>query len=393
MRKKGKIWRGEYQELIVDSYTGGMYISDVLELPGIARLSPSEYTIRNILRANGVKANWRKKKRKPALWSPEVVDRVVAMRNEGKSIRAIRDAVNAELEGASASKSTIVRILEENADGVHYRPWRRHDIWKPSVTRQVVKMYRNGMLINEIRRSEPLREFRPSGYVIRDILKSHGVKLTWKKGELRRWPPEVQRRILELYRSGMRFADILAHPELKEYRPTNYAIRKILRKFGVRTKGETRYKQPISEERFRAYRDGKLGPAEEAIVHKHLAVDEAGREEMLRRMRLSAAERLPDSGTSNRRIRTLRRNAKRWAGFFSWAIRSLSDEGSKREIILLGLEYGMALRYLDGTLRRGDDEKEERAWSRLAKVAGAMAALYSSVLEKPARSFRIQVLS
>ena len=392
MRKKGPIWEERYQRLIVDSYAGGMFISDIMKLPEIAELAPSEYTVRNILRANGVKANWRKKKRKPGFWDLENVESIVAMRNEGMSIRAIRDAVNSQVKSGRISKSTIVRILEENADRVDFRPPRTQDIWKPKIVQAIVKMYESGMLISEIQRCELLRDLKPSSYVIRDVLKSQGVKLTWKKGELRRWPQEVQTRIVEMYRSGMRFAEIIAHPELARYRPTNYAIRKILKKHGVKTKGETRYKQPISARRFKQYREEALSQREEAIIHKHLAVNPAGRQLMQERMGLTLAEEVPARGAATERVRKLQRTAKRWAGFFSWGMCNLSDEGTKRRIITLGLELGESIRKLSTAYTNGDESKRREIWSEICEVSESMSALYAEILGKPARSFKITSL-
>ena len=390
MRKKGLVWGEKYQKLVVESYAGGMFISDILKLPEITKLSPSEYTIRNILKANGISANWRKKKRKPEFWALELVDKIVALRNEGKSIRAIRDSVNSEVGDCRTSKSTIVRILEANAGKVKFRPSRRRDIWKPQIVRKIVKMYESGMLINDIRKSELLKEYRPSGYVIRDILKSQGVKLTWKKGELRRWPREAQQKIVELYRSGCKFSDILNHVELKKHKPTNYAIRKILKKHGVKTKGETRYKQPVSENRFRRYRVGDLSLKDEAIVHKHLAVNEAGRKLMVERMALGLAVKVPAKGRGAEKVRNLRENAKSWADFFSWVMKNLSDETVKRNIIMLGLEFGSTLRALQTAYKSGDESKRKKAWARANQISTRMSELYKDVLLKPASKFTIK---
>lgn len=393
MRKKGPIWGEKYQSLVVESYAGGLFISDILRLPEIASLSPSEYTIRNILKANGVKANWRKKKRKPEFWAKDLVEKIIALRNEGKSIRAIRDAVNSKAGGGKTSKSTVVRILEANASKVRFRPSRRRDIWKPQIVRKIVKMYESGMLINDIRKSDLLKEYHPSGYVIRDILKSQGVKLTWKKGELRRWPQAARQKIVELYRSGFKFSDILNHVDLKKYKPTNYAIRKILKKHGVKTKGETRYKQPVSDDRFRRYRLGKLSLKDEAIIHKHLAVNEAGRKLMVERMALEIAGKVPAKGRGAEKVRNLRRNAENWAEFFSWAMKNLSDETVKRNIILLGLEFGSALRGLHNAYKSGDELKRKKAWARADSVSTRMSELYEDVLRKPSSMFEIRTSS
>ena len=392
MRKKGPIWEERYQRLIVDSYAGGMFISDIMKLPEIAGLAPSEYTVRNILRANGVKANWRKKKRKPGFWDQENVERIVAMRNDGMSIRAIRDAVNSEIKRGRISKSTIVRILDEKAEQVDFHPPRTQDIWKPKIVQAIVKMYESGMLISEIQRCELLRDYKPSSYVIRDVLKSQGVKLTWKKGELRRWPQEVQKRIVDMYRSGMRFAEIISHPELAQFRPTNYAIRKILKKNGVKTKGETRYKQPISTRRFKQYREDELSQREEAIIHKHLAVNPAGRQLMQERMGLTLADEVTAKGTAAERVRKLQRTAKRWAGFFSWGICNLSDEATKHKIISLGLKLGERIRLLSAAYSNGDEAKRKQIWSEISEVSEAMSTLYAEILGKPARSFKISSL-
>jgi hypothetical protein len=390
MRKKGPIWEERYQKLIVEGYSKGMFISDILKLPEIAELSSSEYTIRNILKANGVKANWRKKKRKPEFWSRELVDKIVELRNAGRSIRAIRDEVNSAVKNGRISKSTIVRVLEANAGVVRFRPSRRRDIWKPQVVREIVRMYESGLLINDIRRSESLREYRPSGYVIRDILKSQGVKLTWKKGELRRWPQEAQQKVAELYRTGLKFSEIIEHSELKKYRPTNYAVRKMLKKQGVKTKGETRYKQPVSEERFKLYCSGSMNLKEEAIIHKHLAVNEAGRKLMVVRMGLGIADRIPAKGRGADKVYRLQANARSWADFFSWGVRILSDETVKRHIIVLGIEFGSALRVLQGAFKSGDEKRKKKAWMRAEKISERMSELYDEVLRKPASTFEIR---
>jgi len=390
MRKKGPIWGEKYQRLIVESYVNGMFISDILRLPEIARFEPSEYTIRNILKANNVRANWKKKKRKPDLWEQDVVERIIELRNKGESIRSIRDALNSGRSGNKISKSTIVRILEANAGRVRFRPSRHRDIWKPSIVRRIVQMYESGMLISEIKQSELLREYKPSNYVIRNVLKSQGVQLTWKKGELRRWPLKAQKKIVEMYRSGMKFSEIMSDPDLALYRPTNYAIRKILKRHGVRTKGETRYKQPISDDRFRRYRNGRLSSKEEAIIHKHLETNETGRQLMIERMRLHLAQDIPARGRGSDRVRNLQRNAQRWADFFSWAICNLSSEEVKRNIIILGLEFGKEINKLATAYSRGDGAERKKVWSRVEAVSARMSDLFSEVLRKPARMFDIK---
>jgi hypothetical protein len=390
MRRKGPIWGENYQKLIVESYKSGKFISDIMKQPEIVQFSPSEYTIRSILKANKVRATWKKKKRQPKFWRQDVVDKVISLRNFGKSIRSTRDEVNACFPEIEISKSTVVRMLKVYSGKVRFRPSRRRDVWKPDIARRIVELYRQGMLINDIREVDFLKELKPSGNVIREVLKTQGVRLTWKKGQLRRWPENVRKRIVEMYRSGMNFNDILQNSELQHYKPTHYAIRKILKQYGVKTKGETRYKQPISDERFHAYRNGNLSPKEQAIIHKHLAVNETGREKMIKRMRLHLVEKLPEAGDFSDKIKALKVNAKRLRDFFTWSMINLSDEATKKSIIMNGLEFGRRLANLNTAFRRSDEVKLKQAWSRVVESGLELSELYNRVLSEPSQSFRME---
>ena len=392
MRKRGLAWDDWYQKLVVESYKSGMYVSEIMKLPQIAKLSPKAYMIRSILRANGIKPSWNRKKQRPELWEPEFVGRIIDLRNAGKSVRVIRESLKENFPDIEISKSTIVRIIDANSHLVRYKPPRRRAVWRKEIANKIVELYKNGTLINDIKDSQFLKDYKPSGNVIREILKAHGVKLTWRKGELRRWPVEVRERIVEMYRSGMDFKTILNDESLQPYSPTHYAIRKILKLYGVKTQREARYKKPITKERFKQYTGGKLRPEEEAAIHKHLALYRESREEMFRRMRMHLARDLPEAGEHGDRIRTVKLNAKRLREFIAWGMQNLKDEFTKKRILLTGMEYGKAVLYLHTSLRKKDESRFEHAWARIENVAAELACIYSEVLGEPAEAFKLRAI-
>lgn len=389
MRRKGKIWQSKYQELIVRSYQAGMFVSEISSIPEIAALGPSEFTIRNILKANNIRPTWRKKKRKPEMWRSEVQKSVVRLRNQGCSIRTIRDRLNGKHPEIKLSKSSVVCLLEENAEHITYLPRDKKDIWKPELAGKIAEMYKSGMLIKEIRDSELLRDYSPSGYMIRDILKSQGVKLTWKKGELRRWPDDLQVRVVELYQDGMTFEEIKSQPEIRENRPTDYAIRKILKRHGIKTREATSIKTPVSEARFRRYRDGQLSSREVSAIHKHLALYPPSMQKMLERMGLTQMDTPHAKSTDRKKVEILGRNAMNWSNFFSWTVKNLEDDDLKRHVFDLGLEFGRGITFLKTAWKQGNEDKITRAWSRLDECSRQMTALFEKILWKPAISCQV----
>jgi hypothetical protein len=71
-------------------------------------------------------------------------------------------------------------------------------------------------------------------------------------------------------------------------------------------------------------------------------------------------------------------------------MRNLSDETVKRKIVILGLEYGSALRALQSAYNSKDDARKDKAWSRVGKVSVSMSELFDEVLRKPAGMFEIR---
>lgn len=387
MRNKGPIWQEPVQRLIVDRYTSGMVIGDILTLPEIAALKPSPHTIREVLRANGVQPTWKKKHRKPNAWDRRVVDFVVDRRNEGMTLSRIARAAALEFPASGISRSLVVRILDANVARIR-NPGPPSDQGDEEIAGKIIAMYRSGMLVSEIRASDIFPERPPSGHTIREILKRHGVQLTGRKGELRRWNDDLQRRIVELYQDGLTFAEIKADPPVAANKPTDYAIRNILRKFGIVTKRGSIYKEPITAVRFRRYRDGLLAEKEMSILHRHLARAPESRAKVADWMGLAQAETLSAIGTDAERVRVVREAARNWEVFFFWCIDALHRNDVKRLACVRGVELGKAISALRRAHREQDQDKIRKTWERIADILGEMRRLHREVLGEPAESSR-----
>jgi signal recognition particle subunit SEC65 len=391
MRNKGPIWQETIQRLISEKYASGMVIRDILNLPEIAAIAPSPHTIREVLRANGVRPTWKKKKRKPGSWDRRVVGFIIDRRNEGMTLSRITRAVAVEFPEAAVSRSTVVRILDENVGLIREPvvPARAKD---DQIARKIVELYKSGMRVSDIRASALFAEKPPSGHTIREILKRNGVQLTGKKGELRRWPEELQRRIVELYQDGMTFHEIKSDPLIAANRPSDYAIRNILRRFGIVTKRGSIYKEPITAARFRRYRDGLLAEKELSILHRHLAQAPESRAKVADWMGLAQAETLPVNGPEGARVRVLQQAARNWEVFFFWCIDALHRNDVKRLVCVRGVELGKAIAALRRVTREQDEEKIRKSWDRIADIVAEMRRLHEEVLGAPAEASRIPPL-
>lgn len=386
MRKKGPIWDDKYQSLIVERYLDGMVIDEIRRLPEIDRFSPSAFTIREILKANNVRPTWKKRKRKPEVWQTETIDRVLVLRNTGMPITAITEKLAEESPELDLSRSTVVRILDEHADRVTYRPRMVQGGWSPEVVQKVVSMYLDGMLIKEIVESDVFGDRRITQRTVRALLKSEGVKLTAKKGSLRRWPEGLQRKVVDLYQEGRTFAEIKQDAEIATNNPTDYAIRNILRKHGISTRSGTSYREPIVAARYRRYVDGRMTAKEVSLVHKHLARVDEGRERMVERMGIVAATSLPDDDEA---CVALKGNVENWRRFYDWAIRYLYDDELKRDLFILGAEFGKRIQQLKSVYAKGDEEAELAAWEDLDETVRKLKIAYNNVLREPIRASKL----
>jgi hypothetical protein len=382
MRKKGEIWRQKYQDLIVSKYEAGMPVAKILQLNELQEVKPSEYVVREILKKNKVKPVWQRDKVKEEFWDSEVVDFIIDQRNRGDSFSLIVRKVNLKYKKARMSRSTVVRIIGENKNRLQRSP-------SPSgeqlerVSKLVVEKYKEGMLVKAIRKLPEVQRYKLSEHSVRTILKQQGVELTGRKGELKRWPEELQQKVVDLYQEGLTFEEIKQQEGIVENNPTDYAIRTILKRRGF-TKRKPSYLQPISELRYRRYRDNKLDGKGISLIHKHLARFEEGRELMIRRMGFKEL-RLSEIDCLNDQLRAvLEKNANHWEGFFHWGMQYLYDDGLKKELFLLGLEYNRALAYLRRSCRDQNNEKIKRAWERIVLNLETMREFQRAILVEPA---------
>lgn len=388
MRKKGEIWKQRYQQLIVDSYRRGMPVSKILELDELQNVAASEYLIRQILKENNVKTVWRRAKANKKFWRPEVVNRIVSQRDAGKSLSEITEDINNSFADLNISRSTIVRILDESKpEGSAGRQIPKEK--REQLSRLIVEKYNEGMLVRDICKLPRISRFKLSDYSVRRILKENGVELTGRKGELRRWPENLKQRIADLYQEGMTFDEIKQDEEIAENKPTDYAIRNILRRKGIVTRKPS-YLKPISMPRYQRYRDGKMGNKETSMIHKHLARFREGRVLMLRRMGLQDIDAGEMTCISDEQKKSLTANARNWRGFFHWGMQFLYDDELKRRLFELGIEYSRALNYLRRACRENDKTRQEKALLRIDTDIAEMATFQTEILLEPASKFRLQ---
>jgi predicted Zn-ribbon and HTH transcriptional regulator len=389
MRRKGEIWKPQFQKLIVKRYKSGMPVGEILELPELQAVDASEYLVRQILKKNKVKTIWQRAKIKEELWEPEVVNFIVSLRNSGHSYSKIKEKVVSRFPGISVSRSSIVRVLEENSKLVE------HDSKLSAAQRErisdlIVEKYKTGTLVKEIISLPELQKYQLSEHVVRTILKEKGVRLTGRKGELRRWPEELQKRIVNLYQEGMTFEEIKQEKGIAENNPTDYAIRNILRRKGVVTRKPS-YLQPISSVRYRKYRDNKLHEKEISLIHKHLARFSEGRHLMLSRIGLDDLKIDGISCLTELEKDSLIINADRWKGFFHWGMQFLYDDALKKKIFNYGLEYTRAVSYLRKACEMEDQTRLKRGWNRISKAMQEMSELQKELLLQPAKRFEMEI--
>jgi hypothetical protein len=392
MRSKGPIWESALQNLIVESYRGGMLVDDILSLPRVAPLGVSPFTIRSILKHNKIRPTNNRRKRKDDLWSSAVVQAVVTERNYGHTINKTLEHVNLQFPKIGMKRSTLVRILEDNEESITYRFGDVPDIWSADVLERVVDLYQEGKTVADICKHEIFRGLLVNERAVRNILKSEGVQLTSKKGKLRRWPAELQQRIVHLYQEGCTFDEIKAEPEIASNNPTDYAIRNILKQHDITTRRAINFREKISDARYRRYRDGKMNPNEISLVHKHLARFEEGRNQMQKRMGLLPEGNVFTEFEQYDELLIIEKNSKSWAMFFQWAMRYLYSDSLKRHIFEIGLEFSRAMSYYRRVIKEGDSEKRARTYQRLQDCITDMQAVVAEVIKQPLSSVKIKSL-
>lgn len=390
MRKKSAIWLDENQAYILDKYNEGIAVPEILDLLEQRGLKTSEFTLRSVLKENGIKADWRMPVRKPELWDEALVREIINLRNQGLSFLAISKEISSSKPEIKVPKSTVVRILEKNSSAVTYQPYKQGDEIPLEIKNRIIKLYQDENTIRNILAHPEIVPYSLNSRVIRRLLKENKISLTGKKGNLRRWSDELQQKVVDLHLEGKTFEEIKKDKDISSNNPTDYAIRVILKNRGVITRQVSTYKDEIDESRYRAYRDGRLKEKDVAMVHKHLAFSEEGRELMLRRMKLNLGKQTVDERFYKEIPEALFENISAWRGFFCWSVQYLYDDGLKKEVFKTGVALGKAMRYLLKAIESGDKLKREKGWSRLEEVSSEMERIYDIFLGAPARSFRLK---
>ena len=387
MRKKSAIWHQQNQAMIVKQYERGKRVPDILKMLHEKGIKASEFTLRSVLKENGIKAVWRMPVRKPELWNSDVVERIVALRNQGVSFAAISKRISNEYPDVKMPKSTVVRIVEKNQERITYQPYRPGDDIPEDIKQIIIKLYKEGNTIKSIISHPDMASYSLKSRTIRRLLKENNVPLTGKKGNLRRWSEELQQRVVDLHLQGMTFEEIKGDSEIRGNNPTDYAIRKILKANGVITRRISTYKDDVDENRFRGYRDDHLKPKDVAIIHKHLAYSQEGRELMIKRMKLNLDEADLSGKYPGKFVDAVMTNVSAWRNIFFWAVQYLYDDGIKKGIFQTGLNLGNTMRYLFRAIDTGDRIRQEKALKRLDDIREEMQQLYDELIGNPARQF------
>ena len=128
---------------------------------------------------------------------------------------------------------------------------------------------------------------------------------------------------------------------------------------------------------------------EVSLVHKHLARVDEGRARMIERMGIGAAETLPDDDKACAALKT---NVENWKRFYDWAIRYLYDDDLKRDLFILGAEFGRRIQQLKSARNDEDEKAESDAWKALDETVRKLKLAYDNILREPMRAAKMSRL-